>query len=188
MIKQIKERNKFSSILFLVLTLLGIAYLIAIPFDLLKRKFEPVDLAVLVALLLFNSGFLQRLGRLVIGGKGVELELKEVKIEQEKQRIEIDTLRFLIASYVTEKELVHLIKLAGREPFPYTKNASFESELRRLRSLDFIRNFPGKTVTDMPSVGELTDHFEITDKGSEYVRLRHDLAVEEIETTQAGRA
>jgi hypothetical protein len=183
-----KSRSKFSSWLLIVLTLIGLSYLIAVPFDLLKRKFEPVDLAVLVALLLFNSGFIQRVGKLVIGSKGLELELEKVQIEQKKQRIEIDTLRFLITSYVTEKEIIHLRKLASREAFTYKKNASFESELRRLRSLDFIRNLPGKTVGGMPAEGDLRDHFELTDKGNEYLRLRQDLDIEPSLLSQYHRA
>jgi hypothetical protein len=168
--------------------LFGLAYLVAIPFDLLKRKFDTVDVAVFLALLVFNSSFLKRLGKLVIGSKGVELELQEVKIEQKKQRVEIDTLRFLITSYVTEKEMVHLTKLAKKEPFPYKKNSSFDSELRRLRSLDFIRNFPGKTVGGMPAEGDLRSYFEITDKGSEYIQLRRDLITEQGMAEQDGRA
>jgi hypothetical protein len=175
---QEREQSRFSSWLLIALTLFGLAYLAAIPFDLLKRKFDVVDAAIFVALLIFNSGFLKRLGKLVIGSKGVELELQEVKIEQKKQRIEIDTLRFLITSYVTEKEMVHLTKLANKEPFPYKKNSSFESELRRLRSLDFIRNLSGKTVGGMPTDGDLRDYFELTPKGIEYIQLRQDLIME----------
>ena len=175
---QDRDQSRFSSWLLIALTLFGLAYLAAIPFDLLKRKFDLVDAAVFVALLIFNSGFLKRLGKLVIGSKGIELELQEVKIEQKKQRIEINTLRFLITSYVTEKEMVHLTKLANKEPFLYKKNAYFESELRRLRSLDFIRNLTGKTVGGMPAEGDLRDYFELTPKGSEYIQLRQDLIME----------
>jgi hypothetical protein len=172
------DQNRFSSWLLIALTLFGLAYLAAIPFDLLKRKFDLVDAAVFVALLIFNSSLLKRLGKLVIGSKGVELELQEVKIEQKRQRVEIITLRFLITSYVTEKEMVHLTKLASKDPFPYKKNSSFESELRRLRSLNFIRNFSGKTVGGMPTEGDLRDYFELTPKGSEYIQLRQDLITE----------
>lgn len=184
--KRDKDLSRFSSWLLIALTLFGLAYLTAIPFDLLKRKFDSVDVAVFIALLVFNSGFLKRLGRLVIGSKGVELEL--LKIEQKKQRVEINTLIFLITSYVTEKEIVHLTKLAKKEPFPYKKNYSFESELRRLRSLDFIRNLPGKTVGGMPTEGDLRDYFEITDKGSEYIRVRQDLLAEQQVSEQDDRA
>jgi hypothetical protein len=185
--KEERSRGKLNSYLLIVLTLIGLSYLIAIPFNLLKHKFEPVDLALLVALLLFNSGFIQRVGKLVIGSKGLELELEKVQIEQKKQQVEISTLRFLITYYVTEKEIVHLRKLARREAFPYKKNSSFESELRRLRSLDFIRNLSGKTVGGMPTEGDVRDYFEITDKGNEYLRLRQDLDIEPSSTTQQKR-
>jgi hypothetical protein len=183
-----REQGRFNSWLLIALTLLGLAYLAAIPFDLLRRKFDSVDVAVFVALLVVNSGFLKRLGRLVIGSKGVELELQEVKIEQEKQRVEIDTLRFLITSYVTENEMVHLTKLAKKDSFAYKKNYSFESELRRLRSLDFIRNLPGKTVGGMAAEGDLRTYFEITDKGNEYIKVRQDLITEQDVMEHEGRA
>jgi hypothetical protein len=173
-----RDQSRFSYWLLIALTVFGLAYLAAIPFGLLKHKFDTVDVAVFIALLIFNSGFLKRLGRLAIGSKGVELELQEVKTEQKRQRVEIDTLRFLITSYVTKKEMVHLTKLAKKEPFPYKKNSSFESELRRLRSLDFIRNLSDKTVGGMPKEGDLRDYFEITDKGIQYTQLRQDLITE----------
>ena len=67
-------------------------------------------------------------------------KVDEQKIEQEKQKSEIETLRFLISNFVSDAEFSHLEKLVREEPFPYEKAPYFEVELRRLRSLGLIKN------------------------------------------------
>lgn len=101
--------------------------------------------------------------------------VEEQKAEQERQKSEIESLRFLISSFVTEPELTHLQKLANGEPFPYQKSSFFELELRRLRSFGMINNFKGKGIRSMLAEGDLRDYFEISDRGREYLRLRGQL-------------
>jgi len=99
-------------------------------------------------------------------------KVTEQKNEQERQKLEIDTLRFLISNFVTSDELTHLEKLSKDEPFMYIKNPSFEIELRRLRSLGLIRNFENKGIRSMVQQGNLKDYFTITESGKEYLKLR----------------
>lgn len=106
--------------------------------------------------------------------EGIKSTLQVQQVEQQKQKSEIDSLRFLIGNFVTEAELKHLEKLAANRPFPFDKAPYFEVELRRLRSLGLIRNFADKSISGMPQQGNLQDYFAITDRGREYLELRRN--------------
>jgi predicted nucleotide-binding protein len=57
-------------------------------------------------------------------------EIRAVQNEQERQRADIDgILRFLIQSFATEHELIHLKKLGDSQPFPFVRSDTFEAEL-----------------------------------------------------------
>ncbi|NID09531.1 hypothetical protein [Fibrivirga algicola] len=99
-------------------------------------------------------------------------KVEEQKSEQERQKSEIETLKFLITNFVTEAELTHLEKLSKNDPFLFDKASYFELELRRLRSFGLINNFPGKGIREMPQKGNLKDYFAITERGKEYLELR----------------
>lgn len=99
-------------------------------------------------------------------------KVKEQKDEQERQKLEIDTLRFLITNFVTSAELKHLEKLSKNESFIYEKAPYFELELRRLRSFGLISNFENKGISSMPQKGNLKEYFEITKNGKDYLKLR----------------
>ena len=99
-------------------------------------------------------------------------KVKEQKDEQERQKSEIDTLRFLISNFVTNAELIHLQKLTKDEPFIYEMAPYFELELRRLRSLGLITNFENKGIRSMPQNGNLKEYFTITESGKDYLKLR----------------
>jgi hypothetical protein len=103
---------------------------------------------------------------------GWKFQFRELKAEQQRQKAEIESLRFLMSYFVTDYELIHLRKLAGGEPFPYTKNDSFLAELRRLRTLRLIDNLPGRGIRALPGQGDLREHFTITDRGRSYLQLR----------------
>jgi hypothetical protein len=105
----------------LVVTILGILYLVLVPLGVIKHKLEWTDLAILALLLLISSGFINRVVRLAISGKGIEVHLEQVQKEQREQKAEIESLRFLISFFVTEKELSYLKRLAGLENSHYKK-------------------------------------------------------------------
>ncbi len=118
----------------------------------------------LVAIIIFRKSLLKISNQLATPGitrakfGPVEIEklnnlsekIDDQKIEQEKQKSEIETLRFLISNFVTEAELGHLKALSIHEPFFYEKAPYFEIELRRLRSLGLIDNFSNKGIRSMP--------------------------------------
>ena len=112
-------------------------------------KFDTIALGLLfIAVLPWLSSFLQS-AELPGGWK---FQFDQVKEEQQKQRDEIERLKFLIEEFLSEDELKHLKKLNSNEPFLVTVDGTtkyFESELRRLRWLGLVAN-PRDWITAGP--------------------------------------
>ncbi len=108
---------------------------------------------------------------------GWEVKFREVEREQAKQREDLDlVLRFLLENFVSAYELVHLEKLAGGTPFPFSRSDTFEAELRRLLALGLIRRKPGKGIRSLfQAADDVQNHLEITDRGREYLEHRRTL-------------
>jgi hypothetical protein len=108
----------------------------------------------------------------------VNTQVRAVQDEQARQRADIDgILKFLLESFVTEYELVHLKSLASNAPFHFQRSVSFESELRRLLSLGLIVRRPGKGIRSLFEAGDdVHIHLEITDRGRSYVDYLNQLA------------
>jgi hypothetical protein len=140
-------------------------------------KFDTIALGLLfIAVLPWLSSFLQS-AELPGGWK---FQFDQVREEQQKQKDEIERLKFLIEGFVSVDELKHLERLNSNEPFRVTVDGTtkyFESELRRLRSLGLVANPPGKGIRSLlvndGQAREVREHFYITDKGREYLRLRN---------------
>jgi hypothetical protein len=98
-------------------------------------------------------------------------QIHAVQSEQERQRADIDgILRFLIQSFITEHELIHLKKLGDGQPFPFIYSDSFEAELRRLLSLNLIERKPGRGIrTLFKDNDDVNNHMTITDRGRAYL-------------------
>ncbi len=117
---------------------------------------------------------------------GWKLEFQEVKIEQRRQAQEIDAIKFLLAYFLTEHECKHLEGLAADGPYAVRKDSTtsfFDTEMRRLRALGFIDGRPGcgmrTLLSAMAAAGgkevNAQDHFEITARGRDYLRLRMEM-------------
>ncbi len=175
-----------------IITLLALLYLAAIPLGQIKNKFEPTDVVILIIVLLFNSGLFERLETLEYKDGGLKVELNQIKQEQEAQRNNIEANTNIIqrlaalertvaangqgkqqlASLLDENELKHLKRLASDQPYlDYVKQGSFNQELRRLRTLGFIENCPGKPIGSMANQGNLRDYVRLTERGKEYLKL-----------------
>ena len=111
---------------------------------------------------------------------GWKFKFREIQKEQEKQKSEIESLKFLVGHFVTEQELLHLRKLASEHPFPFVKGPEtsfFEKELRRLRSFGLIKGLANKGIRSLfEHGGDVKDHFYITEVGKRYLDLRADIA------------
>jgi len=113
--------------------------------------------------------------------------VREVREEQVRQKADIKSLKFLLSYFVTEHELEHLQRLAGKIPSTYENpddwhHHVFGDELRRLRSLGLIRMHSGKFIGAMPKAGDINEHCWITDRGQEYLRLREEVESQEQES------
>jgi hypothetical protein len=117
---------------------------------------------------------------------GWKLEFQAVKTEQQRQAQEIDALKFLVANFLTEPECRHLEGLASDQPYCARRDGTttyFEMEMRRLRALGFIQGLPDHGVRSllraMTDAGgkeiNVKEHFEITARGRDYLRLRTEM-------------
>jgi hypothetical protein len=117
---------------------------------------------------------------------GWKLEFQAVKTEQRRQAQEIDALKFLVSNFLTEPECRHLEGLASDKPYRARRDGTtsyFEMEMRRLRALGFVQGRPDhgvrsllNAITDAGDKGvEVKDHFEITARGRDYLRLRAEM-------------
>lgn len=74
---------------------------------------------------------------------------------------------------VSSYELIHLEKLAGEKPFPFSRSDTFEAELRRLIGLGLLGRKPGKGIRSLFAAGDdVRNHLEITSRGREYLQYR----------------
>jgi hypothetical protein len=117
---------------------------------------------------------------------GWRLEFQAVKTEQRRQAQEIDALKFLVSNFLTEPECRHLEGLASDRPYHARQDGTtpyFEMEMRRLRALGFIQGRPDHGVRSLfraiteaeGKVVDVRDHFEITARGRDYLRLRAEM-------------
>jgi len=183
-----------------IITLLAVLYLAAIPLGQIQNKFEPTDVVILIIVLIFNSGLFERLETLEYKDGGLKVELNQIKQEQEVQRDHIEANTNIIqrlaalertlaangqgkeqiASLLDENELKHLKRLASDQSYlNYVKQPSFNQELRRLRTLGFIENCPGRPIGSMANQGNLRDYVRLTDRGKEYLKLIEQLEQKE---------
>lgn len=107
---------------------------------------------------------------------GWKLKFRELKKQQQEQKHEIDSLKFLVSHFVTEEEFKHLSKLSSDSPFPFVngpETSFFATELRRLRSFGLIAGHPNKGIRSLlKHGGDVKHHFYITDAGKQYLALR----------------
>lgn len=174
-----------------IISFVAILYLLAVPLGRIKNKFEPTDVIIFIVVLLFNSGLLERISELEYGGLKVKLDELTKEQETQKDNIAANTkiiqrltaLEQTIASHDQEKQVLyenlldknepkHLQRLASDQQYlHYEAQKTFKQELRRLRALGFIENYPNKQISLIPNQGNLRDYVRITDRGKEYLNL-----------------
>jgi hypothetical protein len=120
---------------------------------------------------------------------GWKLKFREIQQEQEKQKNEIESLKFLVGHFVTDHEFVHLEKLAKNTPFPFRQGPEthfFKNELMRLRALGLINGHKNKGIRSLLEYGgDVKDHFYITEIGRKYLALRADMEESESSSLKA---
>jgi len=183
-----------------IITLLTLTYLVLIPLGRVKNKFEATDVAIFIVILVFNSGLVERLGKLEFKDGSLSIGINELKKEQETQREKIaantDIIQRLTAleslmtdndqkkkqlyvSLIQKYELEQLKRLASDEPeLVYELSKTLKQELRRLRALGFIESLPNKHISSMKSQGDLRDYVKITERGKEYLQLVEEVRLD----------
>ncbi len=174
-----------------IISFVAILYLLAVPLGRIKHKFEPTDVIIFIVVLLFNSGLLERISELEYGGLKVKLD--ELTKEQETQKDNIAAnltiiqrltaldqkmasqeqgKQVLYENLLDKNEPKHLQRLASDQQYlHYEAQKTFKQELRRLRALGFIENYPNEQISLIPNQGNLRDYVRITDRGKEYLNL-----------------
>jgi len=144
----------------------------------LRRPSTPLDVT---ALGLLAFAIIPWLSSLLESAKlpgGLELKFREVEREQKRQRVEIETLRFLIEGYVTDYELTHLRKLATGAPFPFVRSDNFRKELERLIGMGLVGRREGHGIRTLFDAGDdVQKHLAITERGRSYLKHR-DTAID----------
>jgi hypothetical protein len=194
------NQNLINFLILKAISILSVIYFTAIPLGWVNTKFDFPDVVVLFIILLFNSELLEKLVKLGISRDGITLDLNQIIAEQDSQKVSIKSntdnieaitnivqrltlleqqmaenkseKELIINSLLSEYELKHLYSLEKNESFSFTKQRSFEQELRHLRAFGFIENLPGKTISGMPETGELRDYVKITQRGRDYLKKR----------------
>jgi hypothetical protein len=132
--------------------------------------------------------------RKVIGDLGfseakVAKQLNAIRSRQEQhesqlslQQSEIRGLQVALQGIVTQFEYDKLAGIVQEDPFLCWYSDDLYNELKRLRAMMLISNYPGLGLStirqgykDRPEQFDLKHFFFITDHGREYIRLRREL-------------
>lgn len=139
-----------------------------------QQKLGGADISVIVVAagvvsILMRPELLDRLTHLKFGG--LELDwLQKLQDDQQKQRDELDDVRFVLALLLQQSELKHLINLE-RGTTEYQGNEAVCAELRKLRTLGLIRNRKDHTIGEISGKHnfDLKDIVELTERGRHYL-------------------
>ncbi len=100
--------------------------------------------------------------------------LRDIRRTQDSQQDEIDRMKFVFEHLIPAEELRHLQHLADDTPLPYDRGYTrphLDAELRRLAGVGLIARKPGKSFSGMGDIGDVRDHFTITDPGRTYLQI-----------------
>ncbi len=173
------------------LTLLTFMYLFLVPFGLIKNKFDATDVVIIIVILLFNSGLIERLEKLEFRDGSLSIEINEIKKQQETQKDRIsantDVIKRLTIpkmavvdnekgkkefyqDLVTKSELEHLQKLASPSAYQTTQSLqTIKQELRRLRTLGFIETLTNKEIAEIQDPRTVRDYVRLSERGTEFL-------------------
>ena len=142
----------------------------------LKLETNPTDWGLVVIAFLPWLAYVHDSAELPGGWK---VKFREMKDEADRQRAEIESMKFLISHFVTDDEAKHLNKIANGDLFPFVRSDEtpfFEQELRRLRSYRLIEGQPGKGIRTLEKEGgDVKSHFRVTSRGRDYLKLRAEM-------------
>ncbi len=175
------------------LTVLIFLYLLLIPFGVIKNRFDSTDVVIIIVVLIFNSGLIDRLDKLEYKDGSLSIEINEMKKQQQTQIAKIAANTDIIQrltnakkvvidddqakkefyqNLVTPSEIEQLKKLANGSTYPTTQNLqTLKQELRRLRTLGLIETLPNQEITTIQDVSTVRDHVKVSERGTEFLQL-----------------
>jgi len=114
--------------------------------------------------------------------KKVTRAIDDIREQQQKQSGQIKALQYALRGIVTNYEVDKLIALERPEPFWCWYSDDLYNEMRRLRALGFVQNYPGVGLReirngfkDKPLQFDLKHYFFVTPEGRQYLGLRNQL-------------
>jgi hypothetical protein len=138
-------------------------------------KLDPIAIGIAVI------GLSPWIARILSSAKfaGIELRFLEKKVNE--QGNDLETIKFLVAHFLSASELKWLNRFLTSENFIIRTDHfadEFKAEIRHLRGLGFITHYPDMGLRKMYEgpAGErnVHAHFHITDSGRKYLSLRRD--------------
>ena len=94
-----------------LIVVLGIGYLVLIPTGLIKKKFEPIDIGLLTALLVTNSGLIDRISQVSVGKDGFSAEIskevsQQIQIREDKDLELLQTIDLQLSETILPQEKI----------------------------------------------------------------------------------
>ena len=106
----------------------------------------------------------------------LDADTKNLEDQNTKIRDRQDKIEFLIKHFVSGPELYFLKRFGSEERVIEFKDHFRQKEhLRQIRDAGFIENIVEKNINDLQSGENLRLFYQITDKGSEYLRYVAEL-------------
>jgi hypothetical protein len=142
------------AVLLCALTLAYMICAVAIPIP-KERRLDVAELGILVLVTVITAmlcvpSFFKRVKSLKFPGGELEL-LERLQEDAQKNKQELDDIRFVLTLLLAPSELKHLRNLQSGETQKYHGGGSVRAELRKLRTLGLIDNQPDRAI------GELDD-------------------------------
>ncbi|UBU12685.1 hypothetical protein [Nonomuraea gerenzanensis] len=184
------DTRRVGTILAILLTIIYLAYIVAIPFGLVTHRLEVHEVALAAALLAgvwfaASSYFITDVS---IGAGGFSARLDKAEARQRALESELRALQVTLGGLVTKHEWIQLRRLAdagGEGPVHVRnrKDEKLQQELERLDALGFLEpvdsrrglNAIREDHGDREEQFDLTRYVRITEAGLEYLRLREKL-------------
>lgn len=140
------------------------------------------EFALIVLVVLFAGGFFDKLAKLTIGEKGVELTLEDIRSRQRIQQSDLTEVKIALRGLVTKYEYWHLERLNSEGPYEIKYGNKLFDEITRLDDIRYIQPTamnPGGFVvirdqySSRPGVSfDLKEYMQITNDGKSYLQAR----------------
>ena len=141
-----------------------------------------IEFALIAFVVLFAGGFFEKLAKLSVGEKGLEVVLDDIQDQQRAQQSDLTAIKIALRGLVTKYEYRHLERLNADGPYDVQYGNKFFDEITRLDDIGYIEPTVSNpqgfvTIRDRYSTQagvrfNLKDYMQITDDGKAYLHAR----------------